>query len=176
MSTTKYSRIGVHSRRFPQAPCALDAPQAPCDDAPDNHVTFGTAAGMTSRRSPACRLRRKDNSMTIQEALTRVTPQRFARVETQDGTSAIVPLCSNPECNIPITDFNLGKWCTLEPDETWTKPEIRAFCRSARCDIFHQIARESGHELISLWYELDQLWHSDQRHRFERPPTKGRRA
>lgn len=105
--------------------------------------------------------------MTIAEAILRVTSQRFKRIDTGNGTSAIVPICSNPACNRAITEFSTGIWSSLEEGLDWENLEIRAFCR-ATCDIFKQLELTSHANLSSCWWDIGQLWQSDQRRSFEK--------
>lgn len=107
-------------------------------------------------------------SMKLNDIGQRVTAQRFTIIDTGRGTIVVIPLCSNPQCNKPLKQFEQGLWASLQDRDDFALIELRSFCRRRECDIFKDIEKESHYTLISSWWALDQLWQSDQRSPLER--------
>lgn len=106
--------------------------------------------------------------MKLNDIGQRVTAQRFTIIDTGHGTIAVIPLCSNPQCNKPLKKFEQGIWTSLQDRDDFALIELRSFCRRRECDIFKDIEKESYYSLISSWWALDQLWQQDQRGPLER--------
>jgi len=97
--------------------------------------------------------------MTFDQALELVMRQEFHPIDLNDGTRAVVPICSNPLCGIPIRDLEKGIWASLEEFNT-SRFALRSFCRSTTCDIFRALRDDN---LSSAWWSMHQLWQRDQR-------------